>query len=247
MFGNTNDGVNENEGERQSVEGKAAGRGGVPERASRGNALKFRADLAGTLRSTAGKHETTVIRALLLGSLVPTRSERTIGSDEWQWSFKTRPLHASFHSDLNFLYLQAQGRANVSIPSYLWLTLTILVTFHHCELSAVSRRRVSVRVGSVSAASVSSQALISGLLRPARSRAPSRPALISMSLTHVHLRVSDMWLMLHVYTLAAFDPERQRETPGTREAGCFTPAGRRRFIRNGEPPRRPIASILMGV
>lgn len=105
---------------------------------------------------------------------------------------------------------------------------------------------MSVRVGSVSAASVSSQALISGLLRLARSRAPSRPTLISMSLTHVHLRVSDTWLMLHVYMLAAFDPKRQRETPSTREAGCFTPAGRRRFIRNEEPPRHLIASILMG-
>lgn len=29
------------------------------------------------------------------------------------------------------------------------------------------------------------------------------PALISMSLTHVHLRVSDMRLMLHVCTLEA--------------------------------------------
>lgn len=106
---------------------------------------------------------------------------------------------------------------------------------------------MSVRDGSVSAASVSSQALISGLLRTARrSQAPSWPALISMSLTHVHLRVSDMWLMLHVYMLAAFDPKRQRETPGTREAGCFTPAGRRRFIRNEAPLRPLIGSILMG-
>lgn len=99
---------------------------------------------------------------------------------------------------------------------------------------------------SVSAASVSSQALISGLLRIARSQAPSRPALISMSLTRVHLRVSDMWLMLPVYMLAAFDPKRQSEAPSTREAGCFTPAGRRRFIRNEEPLRPLIASLLMG-
>lgn len=54
MFGNTNDGVKENEGGK----GEGAGRGGA-EPASPGNALKFRADLA--LRGGGG-HETTVIR-----------------------------------------------------------------------------------------------------------------------------------------------------------------------------------------
>lgn len=98
----------------------------------------------------------------------------------------------------------------------------------------------------LSAASVSSQALISGLLRIARSQAPSRPALISMSLTRVQLRVSDMWLMLPVYMLAAFDPKRQSKAPGTREAGCFTPTGRRRFTRNEEPLRPLIGGLLTG-
>lgn len=56
-----------------------------------------------------------------------------------------------------------------------------------------------------------------------------------------------MWLVLHVCVPAAFDPKRQREgTPGTREAGCFTPAGGRRFIRNEEPLRPPIGGALMG-
>lgn len=41
--------------------------------------------------------------------------------------------------------------------------------------------------------------------------------LISMSLTHVHLRVSDMRIMLRTYRAVAFDPERQREAPSTHE------------------------------
>lgn len=40
-----------------------------------------------------------------------------------------------------------------------------------------------------------------------------RPALISMSLTHVHLRVSDMRIMLRTHRAVAFDPGRQREAP----------------------------------
>lgn len=56
----------------------------------------------------------------------------------------------------------------------------------------------------LSAAAVSWRALISGLLRttPPFPPLPSS-ALISMSLTHVHLHVSDMRLMLHVCTLEA--------------------------------------------
>lgn len=45
-----------------------------------------------------------------------------------------------------------------------------------------------------------------------------RPALISASLTHVHLRVSDMRIMLRTYRAVAFDPERQREACSTHEA-----------------------------
>lgn len=62
MFGNTNDGVNENEGKKQSVEGKQR----AGEYQADGNALKFRADPAGTIRSTAEKHDTNVIRVPLL-------------------------------------------------------------------------------------------------------------------------------------------------------------------------------------
>lgn len=50
-----------------------------------------------------------------------------------------------------------------------------------------------------------------------------RPALISMSLTHVHLRVSDMRLMLRIYRATAFDPKRQREAPGTHEEDARRP------------------------
>lgn len=78
------------------------------------------------------------------------------------------------------------------------------------------------------------------------SRAPSGPAPISMSLTHVHLRVSDMWLMLPVYMLAGFDPKRQRETLGTREAGSFRPAARRGLIYNEEPPSPVMGGVLTG-
>lgn len=44
-----------------------------------------------------------------------------------------------------------------------------------------------------------------------------------MSLTHVHLRVSDTRIMLRAYRAAAFDPERQREAPGTREEDAPRP------------------------
>lgn len=55
-------------------------------------------------------------------------------------------------------------------------------------------------------------------MRTARSQAPLRPALISMSLTHVHLRVSDTRIMLRAYRAAAFDPEKaKRGAPATRE------------------------------
>lgn len=37
-----------------------------------------------------------------------------------------------------------------------------------------------------------------------------RPALISLSLTHVHLRVSDMRIMLRTYGAVAFDPEKAK-------------------------------------
>lgn len=43
------------------------------------------------------------------------------------------------------------------------------------------------------------------------------PVLISMSLTHVHLRVSDMRIMLRTYRAVAFDPERKRAAPSTHE------------------------------
>lgn len=43
------------------------------------------------------------------------------------------------------------------------------------------------------------------------------PALISMSLTHVHLRVSDMRIMLRAYKAVAFDPERQKKGASTHE------------------------------
>lgn len=56
-----------------------------------------------------------------------------------------------------------------------------------------------------------------------------RPALISMSLTHVHLRVSDMRIMLRTYRAVAFDPERQREAPEHPRGGCSTPTGGREF------------------
>lgn len=57
-----------------------------------------------------------------------------------------------------------------------------------------------------------------------------RPALISMSLTHVHLRVSDMRIMLRTYGAVAFDPERQREAPRHPRGGCSTPTGGRKFF-----------------
>lgn len=72
---------------------KTSGQGctGASERASWGNALKFGADLAGPMRSTAGKHETTVIRALLLRNA----QRAAIGSDRIGSSgsgcLKTRP------------------------------------------------------------------------------------------------------------------------------------------------------------
>lgn len=53
------------------------------------------------------------------------------------------------------------------------------------------------------------QGLITALMRIACSQAPLNPALISMSLTHVHLRVSDMRIMLRTYKAVPFDPERQ--------------------------------------
>ncbi len=68
-----------------------------------------------------------------------------------------------------------------------------------------------------------------------------RPALISMSLTHVHLRVSDMRIVLRTYRAVAFDPERQREAPSTHEGDAPRPQAEgslgsliRIAIRSGE-------------
>ncbi|KAK5849898.1 hypothetical protein PBY51_014195 [Eleginops maclovinus] len=49
------------------------------------------------------------------------------------------------------------------------------------------------------------------------------PALISASLTHVHLRVSDMRIMLLTDRAVPFDPERQREACSTHEEDAPRP------------------------
>lgn len=49
------------------------------------------------------------------------------------------------------------------------------------------------------------------------------PALISMSLTRVHLRVSDTRIVLHANSTVAFDPGRRREAPGATRTRLLRP------------------------
>lgn len=108
MFGNTNDGVKENEGGK----GEGAGRGGA-EPASPGNALKFRADLALRGGVGGGGHETTVIR------LPPTPTPPARKNSVWdgtpsEWT--GRAAAALVLTRITHI-LQGQGRASAPVPA----------------------------------------------------------------------------------------------------------------------------------